>query len=429
MRKNYIVEQVRSVKSVENVDRIKSGLAVLMICMLLISSCNHNKRAAHQEHGTHKDPGAVNIDSGLSHLLKPSNEQVVSSLPVIKAEYATKIFIEEAQGIITYDIRSQNSISSRVSGRIERLMIRYNYQPVSKGQLIMEIYSPDLAAAQQELLFLKRSETDQTLLEKAKQRLMLLGMTASAVNQVLKTGKVNYRIPVYSSFNGYILEDPDATSASAGALARSPGEAVAAGDGMGGMGGASSGTAATPAAPTVPVNSPVMLREGQYVSAGQSLFGVYDASRLVAEFSFKPALASLVKKGDRIVFYKTTDKSTAQTAAVSLIQPVFKGAENFTIARVYLNKPGFRVGELLTARVPVLLSGSWWLPEKALVSLGNQKVVFKKEGNVMIPKAIKTGITIAGMVQVKQDISNWELSSNAAYLVDSESFIKVGFKN
>lgn len=408
MRKNYIVE--------------------LLICLLLMSSCNRNKQHAHQQHGAHQDPGAVNIDSGLSHLLKPSNEQVVSSLPVIKAEYGTKIFTEEAQGIISYDARSQNSISSRVSGRIERLLIRYNYQPVSKGQLIMEIYSPDLAAAQQELLFLQRSETDHTLVEKAKQRLMLLGMSARAINQVLKTGKVNYRIPVYSNFNGYVLEK-SAAAASILSSQRSPGEAVAAGDGMGGMGGASSGTAATPATATAPVNSPVMLREGQYVSAGQSLFSVYDPGRLVAEFSFKPALASLVKKGDKIVFYKTADKSTAQTVTIGLIQPLFKDAENFTIARVYLNEPGFRVGELLTARVPVLLPASWWLPEKALVSLGNQKVVFKKEGNVMIPKMVKTGITLAGMVQVKQDISNWELSSNAAYLVDSESFIRAGFKN
>lgn len=423
MRKNCIVE------SVESIGRVKPWLALLMSCMLLISSCNRNKHGAHQKHGAHKDPGAVNIDSGLSHLLKPSNEQVVSGLPVIKGEYGTKIFTEEAQGIVTYDTRSQNSISSRVSGRIERLLIRYNYQPVSKGQLIMEVYSPDLAAAQQELLFLRKSERDQTLLEGAKQRLMLLGMSARAINQVLKTGKVNYRIPVYSSFNGYILERSTVASSPSPSPSASLTAAGAAGDGMDGMGGASSGTAATPVAATAPVNLPVMLREGQYVSAGQSLFSVYDASRLVAEFSFKTTLASLVKKGDKIVFYKTTDKSTAQTAALGLIQPVFRNAENFTIARVYLNKPGFRVGELLTAKVPVLLPASWWLPEKAFVSLGSQKVVFKKEGNVMIPKTVKTGIAIAGVVQVKQDISNWEVSSNAAYLVDSESFIKAGFKN
>lgn len=416
MKKNYIV-------NAGNMHLKRVGLraygftAALLLGTLVISSCKNEKS---NQHGAHEDPGAVKIDSNLSHLLKPSNEQVVSTLPVIKATHGTKIFTEEAQGIINYDTRSQNSIASRVSGRIERLLIKYNYQPVRKGQLIMEIYSPDLAAAQQELLFLKQTGTDAVLLDKARQRLMLLGMSIQAVNQLQKSGKVNYRIPVYSNADGYILEQ----SAAAPVAAPSAAAAPAGGDGMSGMGASSAGSAAVPAPAAAPVNSPVMLREGQYVSAGQSLFTIYNADRLVAEFSFKPALASLVKKGDKLMFYKTVDKNTMQSASIGMIQPVFKNGENFTIARVYLNKPDFRVGELLTAKIPVLLSASWWLPESALVSLGNQTILFKKEGNVVVPKTVKTGITLAGMVQVKDDISNWEVSKNAAYLVDSESFIK-----
>lgn len=392
---------------------------VLMIGVMIISSCKEKKN-----NDGHHDPGAVNIDSNLAHLLKPSNEQVVSTLPLIKAEYGTKILMEEAQGLIGYDTRNRVSVASRVSGRVEKLWIKYNYQPVRKGQLIMEVYSPDLAAAQQELLFLKNSGTDQFLLQQAKQRLMLLGMTAGAINRVLKTGKVNYRIPVYSNADGYILEQPSGGPSVAAPASATP--AASGGDGMGSMGGAS--TSNVQPSPTS-TNGPVMLREGQYVSAGQSVFTIYNAERLIAEFSFKPALASLVKKGDKLVFYKTADKSTVQTAAIGMIQPVFKAGEDFTIARVYLNKPNFRVGELLTARIPVLLAASWWLPESAVVSLGNQTVLFKKEGNVVVPKSVKTGATLGGMVQVKEDIGNWEVSRNAAYLVDSESFIRERFKN
>lgn len=391
---------------------------LLITGSLLIISCGKKKKDAQ-----HVDPGLVHIDSNLAHLLKPSNEQIVSTLPLIKADYGTRIFTEEAQGIINYDSRNQASVASRVSGRVERLWIKYNYQPVRKGQLIMEVYSPDLAAAQQELLFLKRTETDSKMLAGARQRLMLLGMTISGVDQLIKTGKVNYRIPVYSNADGYILEKSAAVSAPsiAGSTASAAGS-----DGMSGMGGSgSSAGAAVPAAPASPANAPVMLREGQYVSAGQSLFTIYNAGQLVAEFALKPALASLVKKGDRFAFYKTADKSTIQTSSIGLIQPVFKDGENFTIARVYLNKPNFRVGELLTARIPVLLPPSWWLPEAAAVSLGTKTIVFKKEGNVVVPKIVKTGITISGMLQIKEDISGWELSGNAAYLVDSESFIKM----
>ena len=401
MRKNYIVRPM---------------VYFLAVILLVVSSCNSAKK---DKQATHEDPGALTIDSNLSHLLQPSNEQVVSTLPLIKAEYGSRIFTEEVQGIINYDTRNQNSVASRVSGRIERLLIKYNYQPVSKGQLIMQIYSPDLAAAQQELLFLKRSETDQTLIEKAKQRLMLLGMNASGINQLLRTGKVNYLIPIYSNADGYILEKPAAVTPISAPTATTS----ASGDGMGGMDGGSSSATTTTSSAT-PVNSPVLLREGQYVSAGQSLFTIYNGNKLIAEFAFKPALAALVKKGDKFAFYKTADKSTIQTVAIGLIQPVFKDGENFTIARAYLNKPEFRVGELLTARIPVLLTAAWWLPETAVLSIGNKTIIFKKEGNVVVPQAISTGPTIAGMVQVKTDISNWEVSKNAAYLVDSESFIK-----
>lgn len=411
MRKNYIVKRRLIAYSIAT---------FLMVSVLVVSSYSEKKN----KQDDHHDPGFVNIDSNLSHLLKPSNEQVVSTLPLIKAEYGTRIFTEEAQGVIGYDTRNERSISSRVSGRIERLMVKYNYQPIRKGQLIMEVYSPDLAAAQQELLFLKASGNDPALLDGAKQRLMLLGMSADAVKLVLKTGKVNYRIPVYSNADGYILE-----KSAAGTLSQAPSAVPAgAGDGMSGMA-ASTPASATPVNGTTTVNTPVLLREGQYVSAGQSIFTIYNADQLIAEFSLKPALATLLKKNDKFLFYKTADKNTMTSAVIGMIQPVFKDAENFTIARVYLNKPGFRVGELVTASIPVLIRASWWLPEAAFVSLGNQTVLFKKEGNVVLPKSVKTGITIAGMVQVKEDISNWEVSGNAAYLVDSESFIKERFKN
>jgi len=406
MRKNYIAKL-----------QTYALVALVLICVLVFSSCNREKD---NKHANHDDLGVVNIDSNLSHLLKPSNEQVVSTLPVIKAEYGTKIFTEEAQGIINYDTRNQNSVASRVSGRIERLLIKYNYQPVKKGQLIMEVYSPDLAAAQQELLFLKGTGTDQNMLHGAKQRLMLLGMSVSDISKLIRTGKINYRIPVYSNADGYILEK---SAASAPVAAATPAPSSG-GDGMSSMGGGGSSSSVAPVS-VVPVNSPVLLRPGQYISAGQSLFTIYNANQLIAEFSLKPALASLIAQGDKFVFYKTADKGTIQSASIGMIQPVFKDGVNFTIARIYLNKPNFRVGELLTARIPVLLSASWWLPESAAVSLGNKTVVFKKEGNVVIPKIVKSGITIAGMIQIKEDISNWQVSKNAAYLVDSESFIKM----
>jgi membrane fusion protein, copper/silver efflux system len=401
MKKNYFV---------------KSSLVLMGFAILLLVSCKPKTKREHI------DLGKVQIDSSLLHLLQPVNRQVEAKLPVVKALYETKIFTVETQGIVNYDNRSQYSIASRVSGRIERLLIKYNYQPIKKGQLIMEVYSPDLAAAQQELLFLKKNDREGQLLTQAKQRLLLLGMSASSIQQVLSSEKINYRIPVYSPVEGYILER---SANNTPVVSASTSVNAAAGEGMAGMGGSPSAVSTT-AVSAVPVNTPLILREGQYVSAGQTVFTIYNAKQLVAEFSLKPDLATLVRRGSKLAFYKTVDKeNTLQMAHIGMIQPVFKDGEQFSVARVYLNQSEMHVGDLLTAKIPVLLPKSGWLPETAVINLGGKNIVFSKEANVFIPKEVRTGIKIARMIQVMDDIGHLQIAKNAAYLVDSESFIKI----
>jgi hypothetical protein len=368
------------------------------------------------------------IDSSLVHLLKPANQQVVARIPTLRPESGTRILSTEVQGTITYDTRNQTSLSSRVSGRVERLLVSYNYQPVRKGQLILEIYSPDLAAAQRELLYLARTDPSSSLLAKAKQRLLLLGMGEAQIRQVLRTGKVLYRIPVYSPASGYILEKSAAASAApSSAVGATTAPAGGSGDAMSGMGAASSGAgsstaAAAPAMTTAP--SPVLLREGQYVGAGQGLFTIYRNNSLVAEFAFDPSLAPEVNRGDKLIFHKTADPQTIYSGAIGLIQPTFRAGSNFTLARVYLSDTRFQVGQLLTANIPIVSRG-WWVPEGAVLVLGSQSVVFKKEGDVFVPKPVHTKMRTKGLVLIEEGVGGWDIAANAAYLVDSESFIKI----
>ncbi|MDQ8005826.1 MAG: efflux RND transporter periplasmic adaptor subunit [Pedobacter sp.] len=369
----------------------------------------------------HHDIGKVEVDAKLKALIAPSNEQVVAKAAVVKASYETKIFTAEVQGMVNYDTRSETSVASRVGGRLEKLYIKYNYQPVKKGRLLFEIYAPDLAAAQQELIYLSQSAGDERLLAQAKQRLLLLGMSSQTIQHVLQSKKVNYRIPVYSPADGYILEKQLANNANA----MSAPTTENGGDGMSGMSGG--GSSATPiATPTSQVNNlPVMLREGQYVNAGQSIFTIYKADQLLAEFALKPRLGALVKKGSKMAFYKTADKEDSfQTSTIGLIQPMIKAGENFTVARVYLSKRKFKAGEILTAKIPVLVPQSYWLPESAIVNIGAQNMAFKKENGVFVSMNLNTGLRMNGLVQVKEDIANMEFAKNAAYLVDSESFIR-----
>lgn len=393
-------------------------LMLLAIVTLFITSCKSKPQKAHH------DLGKITVDSTLKALVKPSNELVVGKTTLVKASHETKILMAEVQGIVNYDLRSETSVASRIAGRLEKLWIKYNYQPVRKGQLLFEIYAPDLAAAQQELIYLSQSEGDQALLERAKQRLMLLGMSAQSIQAVLRSKKVNYRIPVYSPADGFILEKSAANAGPAAPSASMAPSSSGGGNGMSGMSGGSSSASAAPA-PTKVESTPVLLREGQYVSAGEALFTIYKSNQLLAEFMLKPDLASFVAKGTKLAFFKTVDRAgTFQTAAIGMIQPTIKAGENFTLARVYLNEPGFKAGEILTAKIPVLVPRSYWLPASAVLTMGNKSIVFKKEGAVMVAQAIQTGLRMNGMVQVKSDVADWQLAKNAAYLVDSESFVK-----
>lgn len=385
-------------------------LPVAALVLLGLAACQRKPAQ------THATGHAQTPDSSITALTQPVNARVIATIPVIQATSGTRIHTAEVSGVITYDTRRQTSIASRVGGRIERLLVKYNYQPVSKGQLIMEIYSPDLAAAQRELLLVAKQ--DGPLLSAARQRLQLLGMQPAQIDQVLKTGRILYRIPVYSNANGYILEQ----SSAAVPTATAPVAAAPAGDGMSSMGGG--GSAPTAATPAAPANTPVMLREGQYVNAGQSLFTIYQADNLVAEFSFPSTLASKIKTQQRLLLYPVHDKNAMQPGTIGLIEPVYRNGQNFMLARVYLGAHPFRAGQLLTASIPLVYHEGWWLPAKAVYRSGNQSLVFRKTGGAFTPVAVTTGATVAGMVQVTSNIAGWEVASNAAYLVDSESFIK-----
>lgn len=440
MRKNYIVKI----------------LALLLLVPVSILSCRdkasrQSVHAGHQQHQQYTcpmhpqiirdQPGTCPIcgmelvlkdankelvmDSAMTLLAKPVNEQVVASIPAITPTGGTRIVSSSINGIITYDTRKQTSLSSRISGRIEKLLIKYNYQPVRKGQLIMEIYSPDLAAAQRELIYVAANSP--ALLPGARQRLLLLGMAPAHVDQVIKTGNISYRVPVYSNSDGYILDQSAVSTAGTTSAAPVLASTAPANDGMSGMSGGSTANNATVSL-SAPATTPVIIREGQYVSAGQSVFTIYQATGLIAAFALPPYLTAHIKKGQKLLFFPAGNKNAMQSAQVGLLEPVFRNGQNFLMARVYIGKNNFQAGQLLTGIIPVVYTGGWWVPKKAVLRLGTKSIVFRKNGNLYTPLEVQSGPEADGYVQINTNIENWEIAYNAAYLVDSESFIKASSK-
>lgn len=373
---------------------IVRSLWIICLVFFAVSICKQKV-----DHGdSHEDPYVLEIDSSLAVLLKPTNREVISSIPTVRAESGAALFSVEVPGQITYDSRNQTDLATRVSGRIERLYVKYNYQPIKKGQLIMEIYSPDLAAAQRELLLISASDGKGDLLQRAKQRLLLLGMSVAQIEKVMNTGKVNYSIPVFSNASGFILEK--SVSSNSNSLINNVNT-----DDM------SMNT------------SDVLLREGQYVNAGQALFSIYKTGSLLAEFSIQPHLSKYVKTGTSLLI-QLKDSENMIKEKIGLIEPSIKNGESFSLARVYLKNTSLYPGQLVKAHIPILIDEGWWLPKESVWQSGINSIVFKKENGVFVPKTINTGITMNGRVQIMEDISGWEMASNAYYLVDSESFIR-----
>ena len=399
-----------------------ANLPVLLLFSFSLAACNFKKQPEHL-HTSAGQPEHAKTDTSLTYLLQPVNEKVIATIPVVTGKKEAAIYIREIPGKVNYDTRNQVSLSSRVAGRIEKLYVKYNYQPVKKGQLILEIYSPDLAAAQRELLLIKQSGSDQQLLQAAKQRLMLLGMGMAQIQRVLNTEQISYRIPVYSNATGYILERQISGNNPAPSTAGSSAPSSS----MDAMNSANTtGTNSTDEnLKTNTAGTAILLREGEYLNAGQNIFSIYKTGNLVAEFSLSPKDAGQLDKNSKVVIQTTPTTGNGITGKIGLIQPVFNAGENFTLVRVYLQNARLQVGELLTGHLPFLTDKGSWLPQKAVLSLGNQSIIFKKEGKVFIPESVKTGISQNNQIQILDDITNWKIAENAYYLIDSESFIKI----
>lgn len=139
-------------------------------------------------------PGVVKIDS-----------TIVNNLGVrtAKANHSVLMRRIETVGYITYDEDTVQHVHTRVDGWIETLNATATGDPVKKGQLLFELYSPTLVNAQEEFLTATRSGNTM-LLKASRNRLDALGVSASAIARLERDRTVQQRIRVYAESDGVI---------------------------------------------------------------------------------------------------------------------------------------------------------------------------------------------------------------------------------
>ncbi|HQL53252.1 MAG TPA: efflux RND transporter periplasmic adaptor subunit [Phycisphaerae bacterium] len=119
-------------------------------------------------------------------------------------------------GVVDYDETRRAFIAARIKGRIDKLLVNYVGQYVNAGDPLVWLYSPELLTAQQELLLAQRrlattsgpsefaEATGQSLLEAARQKLLLWGITAEQIDALLKRGEPETHLTIYSPIAGFV---------------------------------------------------------------------------------------------------------------------------------------------------------------------------------------------------------------------------------
>lgn len=352
----------------------------------------------------------VEITPELAQRLKSPAERVVGEVPVVRGQFGRRAVERTLRGVLTYDTRRLHAVPARFGGRLEKVHAKYTYQPVSRGSVLAEIYSPELAAAQREYLHLGSQPDDEYLREAAKTKLLLLGFSEEEILILGRTREVDNRFEIRSPVSGFLIGLSESV--------KPPQVASAETDMDAGMGGP------VVEAPEVrPMTSTDgIVREGSYVSRGETVFKLADASALRLELLVPQELAVRagtpvkVRMGDR----------QERSERVDRVQPFYAAGEPFHRVLVTVTDHDVRIGQWVEARVTLGSVEGLWIPEAAVLDLGVRAVVFLKKNESFAPVQVALGASADGWKQVHSGLTSGdEFAADAHYLVDSESFVRV----
>lgn len=292
-------------------------------------------------------------------------------------------------GILNFDQDKKNTISSRVTGRIEKLYYKNVGDYVPKGAPIFEMYSEELNNAKQEyLLALEKQETFgntaainfQKLLQSARNKLLLWGMTEVQINQLASQKKINPLTTFYSTSSGYIVS--------------------------------------------------VDAIEGSYAMDGQTILNLDGLSTLWAEAQVYTSQMSNINLGS-IATVKIPDMDNMEiNGRISFVNPEVKPSTRINLIRVTIpNKEN-----LLKPGMPVYVffqnskNQSITLPTDAVLRDGKMATIWLQVGKgKFLNKMVKTGLESDGKIEILSGIDNGDIVVTAgAYLLNSEFIFKNG---
>ena len=271
------------------------------------------------------DPMAVSMSPTAMQLANVATAQVGSLKPVKSLQL---------NGKVQEDERLVFSQTSHIPGRIEKLMVNFTGEYVSKGRPIAYLYSPELVTAQEELFeAYKIRKSQPQLYRAAREKLKNWKLTENQIDEVINSGKAKEDFPINADYSGYVLEKN--------------------------------------------------VNLGDHVMAGEAIYEIANLSRVWALFDIYENDLPWIDKGDSVEFTVASLPGKTYEGKIDYIDPVIDPQTRVTQARVVVQntdqalKPEMFTSGLIKAELEERRD-ELVIPKSAVLWTGKRSVVYVK---------------------------------------------------
>ncbi|MGB5497947.1 MAG: efflux RND transporter periplasmic adaptor subunit [Maribacter sp.] len=268
---------------------------------------------------------------------------------------------------------------SYFSGRIERLNVSFTGEKVNKGQLLATIYSPELYAAQQELLTtMTLKESKPELYKAVRNKLKLWKLSEKQINQIEETGKIKENYPVYATVSGTVLEK--------------------------------------------------LVEQGDFIKQGQPLLKISNLNTVWANFDVYENQIDLFKKGQEVLVTTNAYSNKEFKAKVDFIDPVLNTSTRTLKLRVVLSNTNkiFKPGMFVEGSIKRMTSNKeqvLTVPSSAILWTGERSVVYIKpnpDQPVFEMREVVLGNQVGDEYEILEGLINGdEIVTNGTFTVDA----------
>jgi Cu(I)/Ag(I) efflux system membrane fusion protein len=318
------------------------------------------------------DQGSVSVSARVQQNLG------MRTAEVIEASLSPQL---SAVGSIAFNERDQVVVQARATGYVERLHVRATLDSVTMGQPLVDLFVPEWVGAQEEFLSIKRMRGKdlEGLVDGARQRMRLLGMSDVQIGQVESSGKAQTRITITAPIAGVVTE--------------------------------------------------LLVREGMAVAVGATLFRIIGLSSVWANAEVPESQAAVLRVGSKVQATSPAVPGVSFDGKVQAILPDVNAATRTLKARVELANPKARLvpGMFVSMLFQDMHANKALLvPSEAVIMTGKRSVVMLAEGNGKFRSVeVEAGVESGGQTEIKRGLqAGQRVVVSAQFLIDSEASLK-----